>query len=41
MINLENKIYILDGAMGTMIQRYGLAEEDYHSGPFSACSKEL
>ena len=41
MINLENKIYILDGAMGTMIQRYGLAEEDYHSGPFSACTKEL
>lgn len=27
--------------MGTMIQRYGLAEEDYHSGPFSSCIKEL
>ena len=41
MINLQNKIYILDGAMGTVIQRYGLAEGDYHSGPFSACNKEL
>lgn len=27
--------------MGTMIQRYGLAENDYHGGPFSGCSKEL
>ena len=41
MISLKNKIYILDGAMGTMIQRYGLTEEDYHSGPLSGCSKEL
>ena len=41
MINLQNKIYILDGAMGTIIQRHGLAEGDYHSGPFSACKKEL
>ena len=41
MINLENRIYILDGAMGTMIQRYGLAETDYHCGPFADCIKEL
>ena len=41
MINLQDKIYILDGAMGTMIQKYGLAEEDYHSGPFVSCAKEL
>ena len=41
MIDLQKKIYILDGAMGTMIQRYGLAEEDFHSGPFSTCKKEL
>lgn len=41
MINLQNKIYILDGAMGTIIQRYGLAEGDYHSGPFSAYDTEL
>ena len=28
-------ILILDGAMGTMIQRYGLSEEDFHGRPFS------
>ena len=28
----ENKITILDGATGTMIQRYSLAEEDYNIG---------
>ena len=27
--------------MGTMIQRYGLAETDYHCGPFADCIKEL
>ena len=41
MISLDNKILILDGAMGTMIQRHGLTEEDYHSGPFAECTKEL
>ena len=41
MISLDNKILILDGAMGTMIQRHGLTEEDYHSGPFAGCRKEL
>ena len=41
MINLTDKIYILDGAMGTMIQRYGLTEADYHCGPFADCIKEL
>ena len=41
MIDLQNKILILDGAMGTMIQRYGLGEDDYHSGPFKDCIKEL
>ena len=30
MISLKDKIYVLDGAMGTMIQKYGLTEEDYH-----------
>lgn len=38
---LNDKILILDGAMGTMIQRYGLTEEDYRKGPFSGCAKEL
>ena len=37
----EERILILDGAMGTMIQRYGLTEEDYRSGVFQSCSKEL
>ena len=37
----KDRILILDGAMGTMIQRYGLTEEDYHSGPFKECTKEL
>ena len=32
---------ILDGAMGTMIQRYGLTEEDYRGSTFAGCSKEL
>ena len=41
MITLGNKILILDGAMGTMIQKYGLTEGDYRSGPFSECMKEL
>ena len=30
-MNLKNKIYILDGAMGTMIQKHGIAEADNNS----------
>ena len=41
MISLDNKILILDGAMGTMIQKHGLTEADYHCGPFAECEKEL
>ena len=41
MISFEDKILILDGAMGTMIQRHGLGEEDYHAGPFGGCAKDL
>lgn len=41
MMNLTEKIYILDGAMGTMIQKHGLTEEDYRCGPFSDCQKDL
>ena len=41
-IMLKNgNILILDGAMGTMIQRHGLTEEDYHGGKLSQCEKEL
>ena len=32
---------ILDGAMGTMIQKYGLTEGDYRCGLLSECEKEL
>ena len=31
MISLQDKIYILDGAMGTMIQKHGAAEADNNS----------
>lgn len=41
MMDLKDRIYILDGAMGTMIQRYSLTEADYHDGPFISCTKEL
>lgn len=42
MISLpEDRILILDGAMGTMIQRHSLTEADYHCGPFAGCAKEL
>ena len=37
----KGRILILEGAMGTMIQRYGLTEEDYHGGKLSQCEKEL
>lgn len=37
----KDKILILDGAMGTMIQRYGLSENDFSCGPFAGCSREL
>ena len=32
MLDRNDRIFILDGAMGTMIQRYCLNEEDYHDG---------
>ena len=41
MTDLNDKIYILDGAMGTMIQRYRLTEGDYSCSPFTGCTKEL
>ena len=41
MLESPNKIFVLDGAMGTMIQRYGLCENDYHGHPFETCPKEL
>ena len=36
---IEDKILILDGAMGTMIQRYSLTEEDYRGMPSPDASR--
>ena len=38
---LAQRILILDGAMGTMIQRHGLAEADYRGTRFAAHPKDL
>lgn len=38
---LQNKILVLDGAMGTMIQRYKLSEEDYRIAWFEEHPKSL
>ena len=38
---LRDKILLLDGAMGTMIQRARLAEEDYRGARFRDWPREL
>ncbi len=38
---LTGRVLILDGAMGTMIQRLGLAEEDYRGERFAQWSQDL
>src|SRR5437867_9849412 len=38
---LANRILILDGAMGTMIQRHKLTEEDFRGERFTSHAKEL
>ena len=38
---LDQRILILDGAMGTMIQRHRLAEADYRGARFAGHPKEL
>ena len=38
---LQNRIAILDGAMGTMIQRYKLGEADYRGSRFADHPKDL
>lgn len=38
---LEERILILDGAMGTMIQRYRLSEDDYTASPFDRLQRTL
>ena len=37
----DNKILVMDGAMGTMIQRLGLTEEDYRCKELEGCKSEL
>src|SRR5215212_7336174 len=38
---LQHRILIIDGAMGTMIQRYKLAEEDYRGERFKDWHKDV
>ncbi len=38
---LEHRILVLDGAMGTMIQRHGLAEADYRGERFADWPRDL
>ncbi|MBI0400139.1 homocysteine S-methyltransferase family protein [Cyclobacterium marinum] len=38
---LQKRILILDGAMGTMIQRYGLKEEDFRNQELATVKKSL
>lgn len=38
---LQHRILVLDGAMGTMIQRYNLSEEDYRGKRFKNFHKSL
>ncbi|MBF0585715.1 methionine synthase [Prosthecochloris sp. N3] len=38
---LDNRILVLDGAMGTMIQRYKLEEEDFRTDRFASHSHPL
>ena len=38
---LQNRILVLDGAMGTMIQRYNLTEEDFRGERFKDHNKPL
>jgi 5-methyltetrahydrofolate--homocysteine methyltransferase len=38
---LEQRILIIDGAMGTMIQRYKLAESDYRGERFKDWASDV
>ena len=38
---LRERILIMDGAMGTMIQRYGLSEEDYRGERFKDWAQDI
>ena len=38
---VKERVLVLDGAMGTMIQRYGLTEKDFRGQRFAGSSKEM
>lgn len=38
---LENRILVLDGAMGTMIQRYKLGEKEYRGERFASINRDV
>src|SRR5690242_20073216 len=38
---LQARILVLDGAMGTMIQRHGLTEADFRGGRFAGHARDL
>ena len=38
---LEDRIMLLDGAMGTMIQSYGLSEDEYRGDRFADWPSDL
>src|SRR5690349_320915 len=38
---LKQRILVIDGAMGTMLQRYGLEEKDYRGSRFAAHPVDL
>ena len=38
---VKERVLVLDGAMGTMIQRYGLTEKDFRGQRFADSSKEM
>ena len=38
---LKEKILVLDGAMGTMVQRYGLGESDFRGTLLAGHGKQL
>ena len=41
MRTLDERIMLLDGAMGTMIQGFGLSEDDYRGERFADSKRDL
>ena len=38
---MSDRILVMDGAMGTMIQSFGLSEEDFHGESFASHAQDL